>query len=247
MSDYDYEEATVIQQKLMDNYDPWARKVKLSEQVDKGMSALQCTGTYCNAHLILSVNPVDTDTIGIGVDTYEFDDDGAVTPGRIAVTIGALPADTRANLIAAINSQGLEQVVATEYTDQRAVIVRKADRVGGDPIVGYYSILLTENITDGADVWNQAVLAATGIFHGGRTAYDYVAIDAINVVTPFLIMAPFAYNQAVWTARDSNYVAKPTTAIVAPAVGIDNAVLVTPTNGANPLVATDVLVIEFFE
>lgn len=85
------------------------------QKVNKGIFASQ--GIPASGYLYFSGNPGDGDTVQIAVAggqdvTYEFDNNAAVTPGNILVTIGAGASDTALNLKNAIDAN---------QTDVRAV------------------------------------------------------------------------------------------------------------------------------
>lgn len=132
-------------------------------------------GSVAVARLLMPNQPADGDTIGIGADTYSFTDAAVNTivndDTHIAVVIGATAADTRANLIAAINGAGTagatitladEETAALEdgtedlLADQvgTAVRIRSASAPGGTVLAADPSIVLAESITDAADVWD---------------------------------------------------------------------------------------------
>lgn len=240
---YAYNVLTAAEIALLDNYEPWTFQVKLSKFIDKGVSALQSPGSYGNAHLVFPAQPVDTDTIGIGSDVYEFDDNGAVTPGRIAVTIGLTVAATSANLVHAINFHGTEHVFAEVATigGVNSIYVRAADGVGGLPMLGYYSIALTENITNVSDIWSQSDLAGSGMFWQQNRGMDWITIDGVNILTPFVVEFPFAVRQATFSAYRANALIATTATVTANGT---SKVLVNAAAGATPLQVGDLLVVE---
>lgn len=74
------------------------------------------SGLLAHAHIRIAVDVVDAQTVLIGADTYEFDDDSTFTAGNIQVDVtGTLtPADATDALIAAINASGKEAVRAID-------------------------------------------------------------------------------------------------------------------------------------
>jgi len=82
------------------------------------------TGHVAQACLFLATLPTDTNTVTIGSDVYEFEGVGA----NINVLKGASAAESRANLVIAINNEGTELVFADQPTtpaDQRAHPARR--------------------------------------------------------------------------------------------------------------------------
>lgn len=77
-----------------------------------GSDQVNATGTITFTG---STNPADTDTVTIGGRVYEFDNNASIT-GDVAVTIGADAAETRDNLIQAINSDPSATVTAEDTT-----------------------------------------------------------------------------------------------------------------------------------
>lgn len=243
---FEYHTILGSQRKLLDNYDPWARKVKLSELVDRGVSAIEQTGSYGNAQLVIDDFPVDGDIVGIGIDNYEWDDGGGVAPGNYPVLIGASAAECRANLVLAINSLGHESVLAFDVPPMNSICVVTANRPGGEAVVGYQPITLTETITPATCIWNQTSLGSTGIFHTQRMAYDYVVLNATNSVTPFLLIFPFEFQIYTWKVINN-----PTNTEILTTGTVENvsttALLVTPNTGGTPMVAGNLLFVQVFE
>lgn len=188
-------------------------------------------GHIGNAELVMSAQPVATNTIGIGADTYEFDGVGA----NINVVIGADAGETRDNLIEAINTSGTELVFADENGNN--VRIQNADAVGGTPVVGTPpSVVLTEAITDAADVWNQANLNATGGPATTKHASGTIVVTAENLATLVELPMSFTPVGVLWQAFDASDVPKATTATVV----IDGDSLKFNFDaGGTPLVATD--------
>jgi hypothetical protein len=106
-------------------------------------------GRPATGHIRLAANPNDTDTLtittGLVVVVYEFDNNAAVTAGRILVTIGASAAATATNLAAAIlANQGIYLGAAAHATDTTVVdiatlakggILTLAESTGGARVV----------------------------------------------------------------------------------------------------------------
>lgn len=188
-------------------------------------------GYIGNAELVMSAQPVAGNTIGIGADTYEFDGVGA----NINVTIAGSAALTRAALITAINTLGTEAVFADENGNN--VRIQFADAAGGTPIVGTpTSMVLTEVITDAADVWNQANLNATGGPAVTKHASGTITVTAENLATLVELPMSFTPVGVLWLAFASGGIPKATTATVV----IDGDSLKFDFDaGGTPLVATD--------
>jgi len=69
--------------------------------------------TRASGTLTFSGNILDGETVTIGADTYEFDDDAATTTGNIAVPIGGNASSTAENLASKINTHGTEPISAS--------------------------------------------------------------------------------------------------------------------------------------
>lgn len=113
---------------------------------------------------------VATDTVTIGTDIYEFN---AATPpaggtaGSIWVYQGANSAESRANLINAINGvvdaptitrdgTNVEEVVASAGITTGDVVIQSADAVGGSVIPSVTAIACSEGLTTVTDIWDAA-------------------------------------------------------------------------------------------
>jgi hypothetical protein len=135
-----------------------ARDVRESAD-DPGIAAV--------AILRVAANVADAETVTIGDDVYEFDraDDGVVA-GNIAVTAHSddTPANATDALIAAINAEGTENVLAIDIGANEILLVT-ADAPGGNPAAGVGTgIALAETMSGGSNAWDTAAL------RGGRAA-----------------------------------------------------------------------------
>lgn len=200
------------------------------------------TGYSPQAELILSAQPTANDTIDIGVDVYEFD--GAAA--NINVAIGADAAETRVNLVAAINvGPGLEKTFAKDDVANTLVRVFEAEERGGAPLIGAGSgIVLAEAIIAAADVWTQATLSSIGgQVRATKSASGAFAADATNLANPFQIEFPFEVSFVSFKAVTAAGIEKDVTATV---VASGNLVTFDLAAGGAPLVATDTLVFTAF-
>jgi len=226
-------------------------------------------GVIQTAQLILSAQPVATDTIDIGVDKYEFlSAAGSVAiDTNIAVLIGGSAAATRANLIAAISAtdpdnlhdtlflidgvtpavaNGTEAYVADEVGNN--VRIQSADVAGGTPQPSSASTVLAEAITDAADVWDVGNVnlntlggVVAGMHQEGRAA---ITVTAAMVTNGLKILFPFTIGGFIVQVRTAAGVLQGTT-------GTDTFVptganmLVTFGGGAAPdIQATDIISIQ---
>jgi hypothetical protein len=187
------------------------------------------------ATLLMATNPTATNTVTIGSDVYEFDGAGS----NINVAIEASVALTRAALVAAINSQGTENVVAEDGSPiADALTIFEAAGPGGSKLaIAGSDVALAETLADAADVWTQANLNVTGKPEGVRKmTTGNVVIDATNLATEFYLELGFTVEKVLWAALDTNGAPKVTTATVAPS---GTGLLIDADAGATALVATD--------
>jgi len=121
-------------------------------------------------------NPADTETITIGNKVFEWDNNAAVTAGRVLVTIGGSVAASITNLIAAINANKPTPGVTAFADPIDALVVRlEADAPG--PLGNH---ALAETMGDAANIVSAA--AMTGGENGGtqsihRGEYTVTAMD----------------------------------------------------------------------
>lgn len=165
-------------------------------------------GHIAQASLYVATLPTDTNTVTIGSDVYEFEGAGS----NINVLKGVSAATARANLIAAINSEGTELVVAdAPTTPATSVRIQPADRVGGTAQIGAgTSIAVSETLADAADVWNVANLNESGAPAYKKTATGKIVITAESLATLFTLELPFTPAVLQWAAFDTNEAPKAT-------------------------------------
>lgn len=207
----------------------------INASIDRGNSNDENTGYSPQAELLMPNQPTANDTIDIGADVYEFGGVGA----NINVVIGADAAETRVNLVAAINSPGtgVESVFAEDDIPNTLVRIFEADQRGGTPIINVGSdIALAEAITDAADVWNQANLDTLGFPNALRTCAGSFLVTAENLANLFFIKVPFTPRFVIFQAFSTIGASKDTTARGGVASG---QVFFDLDNGASPLIATD--------
>lgn len=195
--------------KFLDNYVPAHNSLGLSALLTNIIDLANANrltgrneGSVATARLAMPNQPAHQDTIDIGADVYEFllAGSGTVTAldANIVVPIGAAAADTRDNLLAAINATvltagvftkpsggaaaiiGTEPIVADELTTD--VRIRSAFAPGGSVVGASPDILLAEAITDAADIWdvgnvnlNTLAGVAGGEFQTGVTSLTITA------------------------------------------------------------------------
>lgn len=206
----------------------------LDGTVTTNASASLDIGGYSYVNLDMPNQPTAADTLIIGADTYEFDGAGA----NINVVIGGTAADTRQNLVDAINTSGTENIVAS-LSGGTVVYMLVADAPGGTPVVGAGpSIALTENITDVADVLRQ-----TDFDESGRAPSKHfktsITCTAENVAGSFVIAMPEAVTNVMWMAYTATGELIATTSATV-AVSAGN-IVCDFSAGGSPLVATNVV------
>ena len=84
-------------------------------------------GAYSNGYVNIAANVADTETVVIGADTYEFDDDSTYTAGNIQVDVsgGLTPASATDALITAINANGNSPVTAVDIDANTVLLLCK--------------------------------------------------------------------------------------------------------------------------
>jgi len=209
--------------------------------VDQANLLSEEPGHIAQAVLLIATLPTDTNTVTIGSDVYEFEGVGA----NINVLKGASAAESRTNLIAAINTQGTELVVADEPgTPANGVRIRPADRVGGTAQVGAGpDIAVSETLADAADIWNAANLNETGAAAYQKMARGKIVVNATNLAADVVLEMEFTPVVLSVTAFDTNGAPKATTAQFS--ISGDFLVL-SFDDGGSPLVATDYVVWEAY-
>lgn len=166
-------------------------------------------GHIAQACLVIITKPTAADTVTIEGDVYEFGGSGS----NINVTIGADAAAARANLIAAINAEGSELVVAdAPTTPATAVRIRPADRTGGTAQIGAGTdIAVSTTLAAGdPDVWNVANLDESGAPAYKKTASGKIVITAESLANTFTLELPFTPAVLQWAAFDTNEAPKAT-------------------------------------
>jgi len=160
------------------------------------------TGHVAQACLFLATLPTDTNTVTIGSDVYEFEGVGA----NINVLKGASAAESRANLVIAINNEGTELVVADQpTTPATSVRIQPADRTGGTPQIGAgTSIAVSETLADAADVWNVANLNESGAPAYKQVARGVIVITAESLASLFTLELPFTPAVLAWSAFNAS-------------------------------------------
>lgn len=179
------------------------------------------------AVIAMATEPTATDTLTIGGDVYEFvATAGAVADdANIAVELEGAVADTRDNLVDAINAvnatnlhanitniattapalaNGTERILATEIG--ATVAIQYADGPGGAVNVGDPSILLGEALTDASDIWDVGDVNLNTLGGKDKTAREQISTSF--VVTAAMITAgvirvdlPWQPSQYSWSAR----------------------------------------------
>lgn len=167
-------------------------------------------GTIPTALLLLPNVVTDNDTVTIGADIYEWDDNASgLTVGTILVTFTGV-GDQRTALITAINTLGTENVFASAAGT--GVAVQLAASPGGAPTPGTESIVLDESITDAADVWNVDALTDMNDL-GGRArgprpqAVTTIPVDAAMIASGYVLSLPFTPVDFLVQVRNSGIVA----------------------------------------
>jgi hypothetical protein len=150
------------------------RSNPIGAQIADILDVVEDAGTIPTASLVMSAQPTAADTVTIGGDVYEFQVAAAdlADDANIAVEIGASAAETRDNLVAAINAavgdehptifqtdsttpalgNGTEPVRADPDTTN--LFITSTNAFAGNPSKpANPDILLAEAITAGADIW----------------------------------------------------------------------------------------------
>lgn len=238
----------------------------------KAFDLLFDPGSIPVAVLNVATNPTAADTIGIGDDTYEFRGSGAdlSDDAFIAVEIAGSAADTRDNLVDAINAvdadnahptifqtdsttpalaNGTENVLATETGT--TVVVQGANAPGGDAAAGSPSIVLAESLTNASDTWdvgNVNLNTLAGVAKSSRQTVTTELVITSAMITAGTIRIDLAFQPThyTWQARqDTGEIRHSVNDIVVPA---SNGFSVTLNGGGSPDVQnTDVLTVVAYE
>lgn len=91
-------------------------------------------GVFASALFVQSGVVVDGETVTIGAEVYEFDDDATITPGNIAVDVtGDLSAvNALAKLTAAVNAFGRSAVSMIDLLDGSRALIRSLKTTDSD-------------------------------------------------------------------------------------------------------------------
>jgi hypothetical protein len=184
--------------------------------------------------LRIASNVADTETVTIGNDVYEFDNNATFTAGRIQVVIpGLTPTNATPCLVAAINAYSSHRLLAIQISVNEVLVVSKDDASA----VG--QIACTETMAGANNAWSTATMTAgcaagtavTMLQQRAATAQD-VAIGTARFYFPFTVAA------ALCMVRTTAGVVKTwdgATTFTGQRVDMDNA-------GSSDWAATDVLV-----
>lgn len=215
---------------------------------DPNATPVVAQGVVPSARLVMSAQPTNNDTIGIGGTTFIFLNTLVAATANVQVLIGASAAATLANLVNAINGNaataGSTWVEATTPfaahvladSVSTSLRIRLATARGITPAIAGVSgsVALTESITAAADIWNAANLnvAGTAPASGQLASNGQVAITAQMITNlSYLIELPFTPANFSYTARTSTGAVRATTDTVAIS---GNGLLITLAGGASP-------------
>lgn len=202
---------------------------------------LKFKGAKACGAIHLSGQPADEEIVTIGDKVFEFDDDAAITAGRVSVTIGGSAALTAAALLAAINANKptIPVTASADPVDASGSCIRLvADRVGANG-----NMVLTEAAS------NLTVSGATllggenaAIQTPARGAYTLTAIDILadNVMIETGLTSP---RFAKVVCRTSAGLRKEITALVT----VSGTKIQVAFAGATDPISTDVLTWEAWE
>lgn len=146
------------------------------------MGRVRFFGVPAQGAVYFSGQPSDGDYVTIGSKTYEFDDNAAVTAGRVAVTIGGSTALTAAALLAAINANKPTVPVTASADPVSNVTVRiKADSRGA---AGNIAL-----VKSGANITVSAATLLNGENAGTQTVVrgEY-AVTALDVLATSVVI-----------------------------------------------------------
>lgn len=145
------------------------------------MGRVRFFGGKAQGAIYFAGQPSDGDYVTVGSKTYEFDDNAAVTAGRVLVTIGGTAALTAAALITAINANKPSVPVTAVIDNVSNVTVRvAADSRGAEGNIAL--------VKSGANIQVSAATLLYGENAGTQTVHrgEYVVTDqdvlATNVV-----------------------------------------------------------------
>jgi hypothetical protein len=210
-------------------------------------------GTIPSARLVMSSQPSDADTIGIGGKTFKFLNTLIAADTTVQVKIGASAAATLASLVKAINGTAAPAEWVESTTPFAVAVVadavstslriRLATARGGVAKAGVSgSVALAESITAAADIWSNANLNETGKSPADcNEACGQFAVTAqmvTNLANGIFIELPFAPTVFQWEVLTSAGVGKWT---VTDAMTVSGNALVLTSAGATHVAAGDVL------
>lgn len=122
---------TAPQLRVLNNLATFPRGSSPGTRIFNG-ETLQHPGRIATGHIRVATNANDTDTVTVNGVVYEFDTGGAITAGRVLVTIGGTAALSATALATAISQrQGNSLKAAAHATDTTVVDI--ASRVVGAP------------------------------------------------------------------------------------------------------------------
>lgn len=99
--------------------------------------------------LTYTTNPLDTETVTVGANVFEFDDDGSTTVGNIPVSIGSDVEGSMTNLVNAIVNASLPNIDAgLEASATRVVIGVPASTTVSTTVTGAATALITGGAGD---------------------------------------------------------------------------------------------------
>ncbi len=185
--------------------------------------------------LRIAANVADGETVTIGNDVFEFDNNATYTAGRIQVVIpGLTPAQATPALVAAINNSSAHRLLAVQISVNEVLVVTRDDA----GTVG--ALACSETMAGANNQWANATLYAgggpgtvQGMLQQRAANAQEVAIGSAHFWFPFTVAACQA------SVRTSAGVAKTwdgAVAISGQRVTMDNA-------GASDWAAGDILVV----
>lgn len=131
-------------------------------------------------------NLSDTETITIGADIYEADNNASITGGRISVTIGGSAELTLDALVTAINTQGTSNVLAVKSgTD--TLVCKSATAPGGTAVAADPSIVLAETAAQFS--WKPGAVNVNTL-GGEAAALKKTAVAQLTITTDLVAASP---------------------------------------------------------
>lgn len=133
--------------------------------INYGIS-LSSTGVLAQNTLRLAANVADAETVTIGNDVYEFDNNNSFTAGRIPVIVsaGLTPAIAGPALAAAINANPQSRVNAMSLASGARVLVTPKRTTD----YALTTFTFAETLAGGGNAWD-----STTAFAGGATPYQW--------------------------------------------------------------------------